>query len=127
MGTATHILIVDDDPFVGEMLAMILEDEKFQVTVAENGGQALEKLQEATDVGLIITDLNMPGMGGLELLERVQSLGLNIPFIILSGGSESDHATAALDRGAVACLVKDEDFPEKIIEVVQQVLGSVQV
>ncbi len=61
------ILVVDDDPFVSEMLVIVLESEGLDVATAGDGREALRKLDDNPDTALILTDMNMPEMDGLEL------------------------------------------------------------
>jgi CheY-like chemotaxis protein len=78
------ILVVDDEPQVAETLREILEFEGFQVEIAENGRRALERLTSDRHFDLIITDMKMPEMDGLELLRRVKELRKNLPVIVLT-------------------------------------------
>ncbi|MBF0530065.1 MAG: response regulator [Deltaproteobacteria bacterium] len=123
MENPKHILVVDDDSFVNEMLAMILTEDEFFVTTAQNGREALEKLTAEPSIGLMITDLNMPEMGGLELLDRVRSSGLTFPVIVLSAEKESETASMALRLGATAILEKNENIQENVLKLVRQVLS----
>lgn len=113
-----RILVADDDPFVGEMLAFILEDEGYQVETAESGEDALEKFGASQEIGLLISDMNMPGMSGLELIAAIRAARPEIPVILLTGSDDAD-----LGKEADEYLLKDEDLQDKITEAVKRVLN----
>lgn len=110
-----RILVVDDDPFVAEMLAVILDEEGYEVETAENGLDALAKF--TPDTGLVISDMNMPGMSGLELIGEIRSSNAQIPIILLTGSDDG-----ALDNVADEYLLKDEDLQDTISLSVARVL-----
>jgi len=117
--TKCRILLVDDDPFVGEMLAMILEDEGYSIETAENGHDALEIFRSTPDIGLLISDMNMPGMSGLELIAAIRAASPEIPVILLTGTEDAN-----LGHEADEYLLKDENMQDTIIEYVGKVLAS---
>lgn len=117
------ILIIDDDDVVRFSLADYLEDEGYEVIQAENGQLGLATFQEE-DVDLIIADLRMPEMGGLELVPKISKISPYTPIIVISGtGLESD-STEALERGAWAFFHKpitDANLlKQKILSVVEE-------
>ena len=82
------ILVVDDDAFVAEMLAMILSCNGYQVETAAHGREALAKMEKLPEISLVISDMNMPEMNGLELIEAIRGRESDVPIIILTGNSE---------------------------------------
>ncbi|MEI6206675.1 MAG: SpoIIE family protein phosphatase [Desulfuromonadales bacterium] len=120
------ILVVDDDAFVAEMLAEILDSDGYQVETAEHGRDALAKLEGLPETCLVISDMNMPEMNGLELIEAIRKRGSEVPIIILTGNSEISVAISALDKGANDYLLKDENINETIIISVKKVLEKQQ-
>ena len=112
--TKNTLLVVDDDSFVSEMLAEILEGDGYKVETAEHGREALHKLVEFPEICLVISDMNMPEMNGLELIEAVRSKGSDVPIIILTGNSEISVAISALNKGASDYLMKDENIHETV-------------
>ncbi|HLF66859.1 MAG TPA: response regulator, partial [Gammaproteobacteria bacterium] len=99
------ILSIDDEPLVRESLVAFLEDSGYRVLEAENGEQGLEIIRAQTP-DLVICDLHMPVMGGLEVLEQLRSLSIDIPFIVVSGAGVIGDAVQALQLGAWDYLVK---------------------
>lgn len=119
---AERILVVDDDPFVGEMLAIVLEGEGYLVSAACSGSEALGMLGESTGTALVLTDMLMPGMDGLELTREIRKLDGSIPVLVLSARDDDEFRRLAVESGAHGCLVKDEDLMERIGTVVAETL-----
>lgn len=114
------ILVVDDDPFMTEILSFVLQSSGYDVETAANGVEAFEKCLFDPEIGLIVSDLNMPEMGGLELIGRLREGGASIPVIILTGSDEGSEVEEALKLGANRCLKKDENLQEVIVGVVEE-------
>lgn len=114
------ILLVDDDPFVGEMMALVLQECGYEVDTAENGEEALNIFNAEGDIGLVISDMNMPGMDGLELFSRLRQTETKVPFILLTGDASSAKIA---ESGVDLCLVKDENVQETVVDAVQKLLG----
>ncbi len=120
------LLVVDDDAFVSEMLADILDGDGYKVLTAERGMEALKKLEDLPEISLVISDMNMPEMNGLELIEAIRKSGSDVPIIILTGNSEISVAIAALNKGANDYLIKDENINETITISVEKVMEKQQ-
>ena len=120
------ILIVDDDPFVREMLATILQSNEYTVETAEDGLAALKKYSGGSGVHLIISDMNMPEMSGLELIKKLRQGGSEVPIIILTGNNEIAVAINAINSGANDYLLKDENIKDTVILSVEKVLEKDQ-
>ncbi|MCA9790381.1 MAG: response regulator [Candidatus Eremiobacteraeota bacterium] len=117
------ILVVDDSLTTRAMERSILEAEGYLVLVAVDGPDALEQLS-LNQVDLIVSDVEMPGMTGFELLERVRSSGPNreLPFILLTSRSDPVDQRRGLELGAQAYLVKQRFQQEELLETVRQLL-----
>ncbi|MBT8154812.1 response regulator [Epibacterium ulvae] len=115
-----HILIVDDEPLLREELQESLELEDYEVSTAESGPDALE-LCDVMAFDVVVTDLKMPKMGGLELIRKLKETGFGGQLIVVSGhGAESNRADA-MASGAVACFAKPLDI-EELIEKLDAIL-----
>ena len=79
------VLVVDDEPLVLEVIALMLADIGCDVVTAANGKEALHKLTADDRIDILITDINMPGMDGYELAERATRMRERIKVIVLSG------------------------------------------
>jgi two-component system KDP operon response regulator KdpE len=92
------ILVVDDEPPIRKLLRMGLASQGYEVIEAHNGKVAIEALSEEPD--LVILDLGLPDIDGLELLERIRQREQSIPIVVLSSRGDEAGKVAALDLGA---------------------------
>ena len=115
------VLIVDDEPIVREGLEFIIDWQDFGFTIvdkAENGRMGLEKIN-ALDPDLVITDVRMPGIDGIEMIRKVRKEGIKTRFIILSGYSDFTYAKDALSLNVVSYLLKPIEEAELIEELLK--------
>jgi DNA-binding NarL/FixJ family response regulator len=115
------ILLADDHVFIRRGLIQILKDEypSVEVTEAEDG-EELVKLVEKNDYDLVISDLDMPGRGGLEALEQIKLIKPEIPVLILSIYPEELYAVRVLKAGGSGYLNKNS-APEELISAIQRI------
>jgi len=104
-----HILIVDDEEHICTILSRRLSKEGYSCLTANNGTEALDCLA-GKEVWLIITDLRMPQMSGIELLELVKSLHPGVMVIVSTGYADTDLAARVKGMGALDCLMKPYDL-----------------
>ncbi len=116
-----RILVVDDDPLAGEMAAALLEEAGHECLLAENGVDALEMLTGADGLGLVVSDMNMPLLSGLDLFQELRERGIGIPFVLLSG--DDPEPLLAREPGLAACLLKDDSLEETLPALVDQLQG----
>ena len=115
------ILIIDDDEVFVKPLRKFLTLNKFQVNVAENGMNGLE-LQTALDVDLIITDLRMEGMTGIDVINNVSKTFPNTPIMVVSGFiNDSEFGGVDGYKNVVGVYQKPIDY-EKVIEQIKNVI-----
>jgi two-component system, NtrC family, response regulator AtoC len=100
-----HVLIVDDEVNIRRVLAAMLKREGYEVTTAADGEQALGVLHK-TPVHVVVTDLVMPRVGGMELLRRVSADFPDVPVIVITAHGSVDSAVAALKAGAFDYITK---------------------
>lgn len=119
-----HILIVDDSKTVRNLVAFIMKKEGFKVTTAEDGLDGLEKLYSASEVDLIVSDVNMPRMDGLTFIKTVreQEAYRDIPIVVLSTEGQDRDVQTGLTVGANLYMVKPAQ-PEKLVRNVKMLLG----
>ncbi|MGH1468999.1 MAG: response regulator [Bdellovibrionales bacterium] len=103
--TNINILVVEDDPFMREMLSMILEDEGATVHCAENGEKAKEVLQEMP-VDIVVSDVQMPVCDGVDLLKWVKEHYSDKPLVFLATGFADITEEDAISLGAEAVIKK---------------------
>lgn len=114
------VLVVDDEAVIREGLRRILEKEGYHVETSASGQIALERLQDE-NYGLVITDLKMPGMSGMEVLKAIKILQPEVPVIIITGFSTVDTAVEAMKNGAFDYIAKPFT-PDQITEKVRKAL-----
>ncbi len=118
-----QILVVDDDDSVRYTLRALLEDEGHSVTTAANGETAIHLLQNIC-FQVVIADIWMPGMTGLDLLSTVQGIDPDLPVILLTGNASLETSIEAINRGACAYLLKPF-VPDAIISAVARCIRKV--
>ncbi len=123
---AITILVVDDDAFVREMLATILEANGYRVITATNGREALETCRAASEIDLIVSDVNMPEMDGIMLIKTLREQQLDLPIIMVTSVSSISVAVDALSSGAIDYVLKDEGIQETIAITVKRALEKHQ-
>ena len=110
------ILIVDDEKSIRHTLKDILEFEKYEVEEAKDGMDCIVKVQK-NDYDVIILDIKMPKMDGMEALERIQLLKPDIPVVMISGHANIDTAVEAVKKGAFDFISKPPDLNRMLITI----------
>ena len=119
----TRLLVVDDHAIVRSGIRRLLSERPdIEVLEAASGEEAMSAVFD-TPVNLIVLDLNLPGLGGLELLRRLVRAVPKIPILIFSQHAEAIYATKALEAGAQGFVSKNA-MPEEFLEAVDAVLGG---
>lgn len=119
-----NILIVEDDHDLREALVTTLELAKFRVREANCAEQALQRLAESP-ADLVVSDVNMPGMSGHELLAEAQRLHPGLPVMLITAYGQISHAVSAMQSGAIDYLVKPFE-PQVLVDAVNRVVGGVK-
>jgi putative two-component system response regulator len=107
------ILVVDDDQLVLGSFVMLLDAHGYKVMTAENAEEALDRIERASP-DIVLTDIRMPGMDGIELAGRIHERDPEIPVLIMTGHAELNAAINAVKRGAFDFIMKPMD-PEYLI------------
>jgi two-component system, chemotaxis family, chemotaxis protein CheY len=120
---AKTILAVDDSASIRQMVSFTLKGAGYEVIEAVDGQDALEKANQH-NVNLVLTDINMPRMDGLKLLELLRNLSQykNVPILMLTTESDSAIKAKGKEAGATGWLVKPFD-PSRLLEVIKKVIG----
>ena len=122
---AARILIVDDDPGQRSLLDSFLRSQGFETMLATSGEQALEKLR-AESVSMMISDVRMPGISGLETLRRARQEHAVLPILLVTAYTDIREAVGAMRDGAVNYLAKPIDLDELLANV-QQATGMAEI
>ena len=109
------ILVVDDEPNYLIVISELLKEEGFEVLTAERGEEGLDIVTE-TDLDLILTDMRMPGMGGLEFLKAIKNYNKDLPVIMITAFGEVEKAVVAMKAGAYNYLAKPFNNEELLVE-----------
>lgn len=119
------ILLVEDDAFVSDIYQTKISSEGFNVILAENGLEAIKKLEKNIP-DLILLDIIMPYMDGMETLRKIKSeeKWKKIPIILLTNLSEKERIEEALGIGAEDFLIKSHFTPSEVISKVNMVLKN---
>jgi CheY-like chemotaxis protein len=120
---AAHILLIDDDPEVLDMVHSALAHYGMQVHAYPDAAQALELIQNpsAPEFDLVITDINMEGLDGFDVIHKVKALQPRLPVVLMTGQSSVDYAIRAMRMGASNLFMK----PVAIRDLVQSVFHLV--
>ena len=119
------ILLADDHAIVMEGLARLLKDHDFDVVGAVGDGQALIDAAKRLRPDVIVTDLSMPGLSGLDVLARLKADGIDSKVIVLTMHKDADVATAAMRGGASGFLLKESAGDELLAAIRQALQGGV--
>ena len=110
------ILVVDDEPdlepLMLQRLRRSIRDGLYEFVFAHNGVEALEKLSDDPAIDMVLSDINMPQMDGLTLLEQVAELNPNIRSVIISAYGDMKNIRTAMNRGAFDFVTKPIDFED---------------
>jgi len=103
-----HVLVADDEPHIGRIIKMKLEQGPFNVTLVYDGREALETLDRESDIALAILDVMMPFMTGLDVLAKIREheRWRSIPCIVLTAAGQEQHHKQAMALGANEFLTK---------------------
>lgn len=110
----SRILVIDDERSIRNTLKDILEFEKYQVDLAEDGFKALELLK-SNEYDVVLCDIKMPGMDGIEVLQKVEELKPDTPVVMISGHGNIDTAVESIKKGAFDFIEKPLDLNRLLI------------
>jgi two-component system response regulator HydG len=100
-----RILVVEDEEGMREFLKILLGKERYEVVAADCGEKAIERFKEE-NFHVVITDIKMPGMNGMEVLTAIRQMDPSVPVILMTGHASMDTAIEAVNKGAFAYLLK---------------------
>jgi two-component system chemotaxis sensor kinase CheA len=122
---APKVLVVDDQFTVRELQRSILEAAGYRVATAGDGVAALQELSGDADIDLVVTDLEMPEMGGLELLRRVrgETATASLPVVVVTSLASEEDQRRGLEAGADAYVTKDRFDQRALLDTVERLIG----
>jgi len=116
MAEASKILLVEDDPHLAKGLWFNLEREGYEVFLVDNGASVLDQLREK-DFDLIVLDLMLPGLGGLEVARTIRETNIRFPILMLTAKSSKKDREIGLEAGADDYLTKPFHLPELLLRI----------
>jgi two-component system, NtrC family, response regulator len=119
------ILVVDDEKNYLLVLSAVLEEEGYEVLTTVSGMEAME-IQKSSDLDLVLTDMKMPGMDGIELLDQIKATDPELPVIMMTAHGTIDKAVEAMQKGAYSYILKPFDN-ERLILYVKRAISTYQV
>lgn len=120
MGTAPHLLVVDDEPHIRELCRMYLARAGYEVIEASSGDQALAVLEQQV-IDLVVLDIMLPGVDGWEVLKRVRQRDVWLPVVMLTAVGEEEDRITGLEAGADDYLIKPFS-PRELVARVRAVM-----
>jgi DNA-binding response OmpR family regulator len=123
-GGRLQVLVADDEPHIGRIIKMKLEQGPFDVALAYDGLEALEAAERTPDLALVLLDVMMPKMSGLDVLARLRAGAMHrtLPCIILTAAGQEQHYRQAMALGANEFLTKPFS-PKKLYTRVAELTG----
>ena len=125
MNERSKILVVEDDAVSRHFLDTLLSRAGYEVITAVDGQQGLAMAVQE-EVALILTDLNLPGMDGLDLLQHLRAIKPHVAAIVMSGSASPGQIARAQEIGAVGFLTKPFGSIQEVLDMMARALGSPQ-
>ena len=122
-----HVLVADDEPHIGRIIKMKLEQGPFRVTLVYDGREAIDVLRRETDIRLVLLDLMMPYASGLDVLSwmRAEERYHDVPCVILTAAGQEEQHRRAMELGASEFLTKPFS-PKKLYARTAELAGVVE-
>ncbi len=120
-----HVLVADDEAHIGRIIKLKLENGPFRVTLAFDGQEAIEALEREDKIDLVVLDLMMPRLSGLDVLDRIRGTDKwrDTPCIILTAAGQEQYERDAREGGATDFLTKPFS-PKKLYSRIAQLTGA---
>ncbi len=109
------ILIIDDERTILDNLTFILELEDYEVVTASSGGEGIERFKVTSGIDVVVTDMRMPGMTGMDVVRAIRDLNQDMGVVILTGHGDMDNAVTAMKEGAFDYLNKPVNADKLLI------------
>jgi DNA-binding response OmpR family regulator len=122
--TEKHVLVADDEAHIGRIIKLKMEQGPFRVTLAFDGQEAVDVLEQPDRIDAAVLDVMMPRLSGLDVLERIRSneATKDVPCIILTAAGEEEYEREARRSGATAFLTKPFS-PKKLYALIARLTG----
>ena len=121
MALQPSILLADDEPLERGSLSLMLQQEGYDVTTVEDGLAALTQLEDK-QFDIVLTDIRMPRMTGMELLRQIKERNIESEVILITAYCETEDAVEATKMGAYNLVEKNQNMDEKLKSVIRQAI-----
>jgi putative two-component system response regulator len=118
----SKVLVVDDEPFMRESVSSFLKEYGYTVIISPDATDAMQKLSKVDNIDIVLTDIKMPGMSGVELLEKIHAVTPERPVILMTAYAELDTAVNAIRKGAFDFLIKPYR-PEYLLHTIEKAVN----
>ena len=118
-----NILVADDEIAIRELVGEVLESDGHEITLAENGEDALEKFKRSWHE-IVFSDIRMPKMNGIELLANVKEINANTQFVIMTSHASIDNSIDALKKGAFDYILKPFDDLDIVSDAANRAIAN---
>ena len=119
------ILLVEDEPMLLELLKSVFEEDGYRVVTAADGEKAVEIFrQKKNEIGVVLTDMGLPKLGGWEMFEKLRAIDPNVKVILASGFVDAEMRNEAMKKGAKDFIQKPY-VPATILKRIREVLDSI--
>jgi two-component system response regulator MprA len=118
-----RLLIVEDDPAIADVYAFPLRLDGYQVDIASDGEAALQAIQ-ANPPAMMLLDIRLPKLDGLQVLERLRTAGIHVPVVVLSNHMDGETIRRARALGALEYLIKSQVTPATLRSRLPELLAS---
>lgn len=118
------LLLVDDDAFLRDMYAVKFAECGHVIDAADSAVMALQKIQQTPDFDVVLLDMIMPGMGGVELISTIRERfpKLKTKYIVLSNQGQHQDIEEAQEAGAIGYIIKAESIPSGVVKKVEDLM-----
>jgi CheY-like chemotaxis protein len=117
------LLLIDDDAFLLDMYALKFSESGYDVQVAGSATEALRIIEQDQKFDVILLDMIMPGMTGVELIREIKTVyaGITAKFIVLSNQGQPEDVNDAMSAGAAGYIIKAESVPSDVVKKVDEI------
>jgi len=117
VSTQKHLVLIDDDIEIQDVIVGFFKPKWYKVTVFSDAESAYEAISTGLDCDVIITDLNLPKMSGMDLTKKIKLLNRDIPIVVMTVTKSAEVAIKVIDEGAYDFIVKPIHFPQLLVSV----------
>jgi two-component system response regulator AtoC len=115
--TKRHILVADDDPSIRSLLRAFLEGEGYDVSEARTGGEVMGMISNGHKIDLLLMDLRMPELSGMDILQRISDQSLDVPVVLMTAFGTSNAAIKAIQLGAHDYITKPFELEDVLVAI----------